>query len=219
MRDFSDDYFNSLSSDDIANLEKKLGMPHLTGDKMKQLKQQCQTRYLKLWHDHSSISGHGYLLVLVSVIYDPAFFYTTEEMKVIKGVDINVPAVLNEAEVHILGRSSSSTHDQLMFIETRRECLKEIKERVTTRNGIEVDDIVRFFHGDGPAAQFEAGHKQGGTYCCVGCGADSGLFSDIAHSYRAPKLSLKERQEFVIQGRAWKKEGKHIVVTVDTTNI
>ena len=50
----------------------------------------------------------------------------------VKGVDINVPAVLNEAEVHILGRSSSSTHDQLMFIETRCECLKEIKERVST---------------------------------------------------------------------------------------
>ena len=24
-----------------------------------------------------------------------------------------------------------------------------------------------FFYGDGPAAQFEAGQKQGGTYCCV----------------------------------------------------
>ena len=27
------------------------------------------------------------------------------------------------------------------------------------KNGIEVDDIVRFFHGDGPAAQFEARHR------------------------------------------------------------
>ena len=88
VRDFSDEYFDSLSSEDIANLEQKLGMSHLTGDKIKQLKQQSQTRYLKLWHDHSSISGHGYLLVLVSVIYDPAFVYTTEEMKAIKGVDI-----------------------------------------------------------------------------------------------------------------------------------
>ena len=128
-------------------------------------------------------------------------------MKNLKGVDVDVPAILDEAEVHILGRSSSSTKDQLMFIETRRECLKEIKEKVCTSNGVEVVDVVRFFYDDGPAAQFEAGHKQGGTYCCVGCGAESGRFSDIAYSYRSQKLSLKERQEFVVQGKAWKKGG------------
>ena len=43
-----------------------------------------------------------------------------------------------------------------------------------TATGVEVHDILRFFYGNGPAAQFEAGHKQGGTYCCVGCGASSG---------------------------------------------
>ena len=50
-------------------------------------------------------------------------------------------------------------------------------------------------------------HKQGGTYCCVCCGAESGHFSGIAYSYRSPKPSLKERQEFVLQGKAWKKGG------------
>ena len=178
IRDSSDEYFESLSPEDIANLSQKLGMSHFTGDKIQQLKDMCRTRHIKMWHDHSSIAAHGYLLVLVSVIYDPAFFYTTEEMKNLKGVDVDVPAILDEAEVHILGRSSSSTNDQLMFIETRRECLKEIKEKVCTSNGVEVVDVIRFFYGDGPAAQFEAGHKQGGTYCCVGCGAESGRFSD-----------------------------------------
>jgi hypothetical protein len=72
-----------------------------------------------------------------------------------------------------------------------------------------VYDVVRFFYGDGPAAQFEAGHKQEGTYCCVGCGADSGRFSDIACRYRSPKPSLKERQEFVLQRKAWRKGGTH----------
>ena len=54
-----------------------------------------------------------------------------------------------------------------MFIETRRECLKEIKEKVCTSNGVEVVDVVRFFYGDGPAAQFEAGHKQGQRHIAV----------------------------------------------------
>ena len=108
---------------------------------------------IKIWHDHSSIANHGYLLVMVSLIYDPAFFYTRQE----------------------------------------------------------ITDIVRFFHGDGPAAQFEAGNKQGGHYCCVGCGAHSGRFSDIAYCYRAPKRNLQERQEFVLKGKAWRKGGKCIV--------
>ena len=207
VRDSSDEYFENLSPEDIANLSQKLGMSHFTGDKIQQLKDMCRTRHIKMWHDHSSIAAHGYLLVLVSVIYDPAFFYTTEKMKNLKGVDVDVPAILDEAEVHILGRSSSSTKYQLMFIETRRECLKETKEKVCTSNGVEVVDVVRFFYGDGPAAQFEAGHKQGGTYCCVGCGAESERFSDIAYSYRSQKLSLKERQQFVVQGKAWKKGG------------
>ena len=68
-----------------------------------------------------------------------------------------------------------------------------------TKRGMETYDILRFFDGDGPAAQFEAGHKQGGNFGCVGCGAPSSRFADIAYCYRAPKLTLQERQEFVLQ--------------------
>ena len=188
------------------NLSKKLGIC-ITQNEIGQLKKLCRTRHITLWHDHSTIAAHGYLLVLVSVLYDPAFFYTTEEMKSLKSVDIDVPAILDESEVHILGRSSSSTQDQLMFTETQCECLQEISHNVCMSNGVDVVNVVRFLYGDGPAAQFEAGHKQGGTYCCVGCGADSGRFSDIAYCYRSPKPSLMERQEFVLQGKAWRKGG------------
>ena len=113
-------------------------------------KKVCRTRHIKIWHDHSQIAAHGYLLVLASVLYDPAFFYTSKEMKELKNVIIDVPAILDDAEVHILGRSSSTTEDQLpaedqLFVETRRDCLKEIGERVCTNSGIEVIDNVRFF--------------------------------------------------------------------------
>ena len=128
-------------------------------------------------------------------------------MKSLKGVDIDVPATIEKPKVHIFVRSSSSTEDQLLFVETRRECLKQMKETIRTTTGVEVHDVVRFFYGDDPAAQFEAGQKQGGTYCYIGCGADSGRFTDIAYSYRAPKRSLLELQEFVLQGKAWRKGG------------
>lgn len=161
-----------------------------------------------MWHDHTSIAGHGYYLVLVSVIYDEAIFYTSEEMRSLKGIQMNVPAIVEKPEVHIFARSSSSLGDQLMFVEARRECLKEIRQRITAADGTEFQDIVRFFYGDGPAAQFESGHKLGGNYPCVGCGAHSGRFTDIAYCYRAPKPTLQERQEFVLQGKAWKQSGK-----------
>ena len=82
-----------------------------------------------------------------------------------------------------------------------------MRDTLKTTAGVEVRDMVRFFYGDGPAVQFEASHKQGGSYCCVGCGAHSGRFADIAYCYRAPKQSLQERQEFVLQGRSWRKGG------------
>ena len=71
---------------------------------------------MKVWHDHSSIAAHGYLLVLVSFIYDHAFYYTSKEMKDFMGIDIDVPAVVQKPKVHIIGHSSSSTQDQLLFI-------------------------------------------------------------------------------------------------------
>ena len=53
------------------------------------LKIVSRQRFLKVWHDHSSVSGHG-LLVLASCIYDPALLYTPKEMKERTGRAVNV---------------------------------------------------------------------------------------------------------------------------------
>ena len=90
-------------------------------------------------------------------------------MKDLKGIDIDVPANIEKPEILIIGRSSSSTQDQLLFIDIRRECLQHMRNTLTTTAGVEVRDIIQFFYGDVSAA-----HKQGGSYCCVGCGAHSG---------------------------------------------
>ena len=74
-----------------------------------------------------------------------------------------------------------------------------------TAKSVPVTDTIRFFHGDGPAQQFEAGHTIGGNYCCVGCGVATKSMDDIAQSYRSPKRTLQECQDLVLQGQAWKK--------------
>ena len=123
-----------------------------------------------MWHDHSIVSGHGHFLVLVAPIFDPAFYYTTDEVQALYGADIDVPSVVENPEVHILARSRSTAGDQAMFNETRRECLLELSKELTTETGVPGKDCLRFFHADGPAAQFVAGNKQGGHFCCVQCG-------------------------------------------------
>ena len=77
--------------------------------------------------------------------------------------------------------------------------------------GTPVVDILRFFHGDGPAQQYEAGHKIGGKYSCVGCGALTSRFDDFAYCHHAPRQTFAERQEFVLQGQAWKQRGKPLM--------
>lgn len=189
MRDNSDEYFTNITTEDIVHRLNELKISFdSSNDVQQKLKDACRTRYMKIWHDHSSIASHGYLLVLASFIYDSAFYYTSEEMKALKGIDIDVPTIVEKPETHIIGRSSSSTQDQLMFIGIPKERLQQMRNTLKTMAGVEIRDI-RFFYGDSPAAQFEAGHKQGGAFCCVGCGAHSGRFADIAYSYRAPKQS------------------------------
>ena len=112
--------------------------------------------------------------------------------------------MVEQPEFHILGRSGSSLEDQSSFIDCRRESLKDVDIPLVTATGGQLYDVVRFFRGDGPAQQFEAGNKIGGNYPCVGCEAHTGLFDDLGYTFRAKHLSLGERQSFILNGEAWK---------------
>ena len=97
------------------------------------------TRYLKIWHDHSSIAGHGHFLVLVSVIYDSAF-YLTQEVNLSPGKEIDIQSTVEAPELHILGRSSSSIDDQSLFSTCRNECLSTLTTPLFLSSGVQVTD-------------------------------------------------------------------------------
>ena len=104
-----------MTNEQIAHHLAELNIPFVaSNDLQEKLIDATGARYMKVWHDHSTIAAHGYLVVLVSFIYDPAFYYTSKEMKKLKGIGIDVPSVLHKPEVHINGRSSSSTEDQML---------------------------------------------------------------------------------------------------------
>ena len=158
------------------------------------------------------------LLVMVTFwsfcrVYDPAFYYTPAEMKTMTGVEVDVPTLVETPEIHILGQSGSSLDDQAQFSKTQRECLEGLSISLQTTTGITINDICRFFHGDGPAAQFETGHNIRGNYSCAGCGAKSSCFDDLAYCDRCLKPSLAERQHFVLQGKVWKQKQGNLVYT------
>ncbi len=93
------------------------------------LKRVSTTRYFKVWHDHSAVGGHGHFMVLVSAVYDPAFYLTAEEAKQKLGKDIDVQSTIEAPELHILGRSTSSLQDQATYNTCRKECLEQLSEK------------------------------------------------------------------------------------------
>ena len=207
IRQPPDEFYATLSPEQIkkslSDLHERVES-NLSADELREkLKKINRTRLLKLWHDHSEVAGHSHILVLVAAVYDPAFYYTTAEMQS-KGVNIDVPTIVEDPQIHILGRSSSSLSDQAHFIQSRRECLSSLSMELKTKLGIAVMDVMRFFHGDGPAMQFEAGNKIGGYYSCVGCDAHSTTFDDRAYCFHANRITLSERQPFILKGEAWK---------------
>ena len=77
------------------------------------------------WHDHSAVAGHGHLLFMI------------EEAKQKFRKD---QSTIEAPELHILGRSTSSL----------QACRKECSYLKTELRQLDVTDIIRFFHGDGP---------------------------------------------------------------------
>ena len=148
------------------------------------IKHLLRQRNLLLWHDASTLLNHGHMIFTVTAIYDPALYYTPSEMKQMGRGEINVPDIVEKPEVYILGRSKADEAQQLSFAETRLDDLQALQRKSRLYNGVEVEDVMRFFHGDGPAQQFEAGEKKGGHHGCVHCDARSNRFCDLTYCFR-----------------------------------
>ena len=87
-------------------------------------------------------------------------------------------------------------------MDTRQECLDQLPHHVETSKGEKVNDVVRFFHGDGPEQQFESGEQRGGNAGCTACSGDVRRYRDLTYSFRCPLLSPADRERIVLAGRA-----------------
>jgi hypothetical protein len=157
-------------------------------------------RSLWIWHDHSSLASHGIIAVMVGVVYDPVLFFTESESQ-------GVQEFVEEGEIHFIAHGSSSLADQACIIPERLAELEGLDEPLCTSEGVHVFDTLKYFKGDKPAAEFEAGISCGGNFPCVGCACSASRFSDFAHATSCEQRSLKRNQEVALGGQFGNKPG------------
>ena len=100
-------------------------------------------------------------------------FFTTKEFKEKFGLDVNVQRKVETPELYIIGRCRHND-EQLGYIETRVDCLKDLEKQLNISeldssydNNIMLKDCMRVFHGDGPASALEAGNRAVITFALV----------------------------------------------------
>ena len=209
MRLNPDSYFHNISKIDLINRLSSICESVNENENLNTMKERLKThertRHLQVWHDGSSIANHGHIVFCVNVLYDPAVFYTSAEYAVLAKTDVNVQREVEEPELYIIGRCPSND-EQLAYINTRVEDLRGLETGITLSDidesypDIVVYDTMRFFHGDGPAAAFEAGNQKGGHYFCPSCDVHSCQTDDIACCYQKKTKSFSEKRELIMQG-------------------
>lgn len=159
----------------IAQLNERTNCPETaTLDDLKNyLKRVERTRHLMVWADNSTLLNHGYLLLTVNAVYDEALYFTNKEMEDQGKGNVDVQSLVERPQVYILARCGSAEAEQIAYINTRKACLEGLKNKVVTSNGVQITDVMRLFHGDGPQQEFESGEQKGGNAGCLGCSGDA----------------------------------------------
>ena len=131
-----------------------------------------------------------------NVLYSEAVFYTNAEYENLSGIKIDIQCFIEILELYLLGRWRSN-NEELGYVDTRTEYLKDFNVRLQAKD-IPIADVIRFFHGDGPAMQFEAGDEKVDHYFCPNCDISYIQTDDINHCYQLPITTLSCKQKKVI---------------------
>eukprot|EP00731_Ephydatia_muelleri_P036155 Em0207g2a len=142
--------------------------------------------FSKKWHPQSS-----------KVEYKNAFSITKWDAL---SDEPTIQSEVEEPELYLIAINPSTIEDQASIIPDRVADLHDLKEPILSTAGIPVQDVLRFFTGDHPAAQFERGTQVGGKYKCGGCGCKATIMDDQAHALRCKTRSFKELQTIALQG-------------------
>ena len=150
-----------------------------------------RTRIIMVWHDHSEILGHDYVLVTVKIIYDPAVFKSVSDIYQTTAQSIpDLQAYTEEPEIHVLAMNLSSIEDQAALISNRMECIRELNTDLKTADNITISNKLLFFSGDKPNSNVEP----------KSCGAHVAQFDDLPYCANHKWRSLQAIQSTIIKG-------------------
>ena len=149
--------FDNLESTELMKIfQDVIGKP---AESVSEAKRELQlfSHLVTFKFDNSAIANNAYFMVTSNSCYDKNIHHTREKYKEITRIDINVQADIQKTQIHILTKASFSIEDQLLHSGTRLEYIKELDIELEISNGRKTIDKLRFFHGDNPNAQLEAG--------------------------------------------------------------
>ena len=91
MRIHSDDFYDQLEIEDLQFEYRRIAEPFheksTVANLRGHLKYLHRQRFLSCWHDTSTVSNASHILVLFTILYDPALFYTDTEFFELTGKD------------------------------------------------------------------------------------------------------------------------------------
>ena len=125
-----DGYHNKLTKEDLEKIHDKIN--DNIEEMRERLKKYQRQKHWLLWHDHSTIANYGHMLFCFRELYDPAIHVTRQEMLEKTGKDVDVQAKVEEPQLYILGQSKSTVEDQMKFIPSRLEDLRDFKNPTET---------------------------------------------------------------------------------------
>ena len=140
MRVRTDSEFNNMSREQIITGLKNINEFEINDENrsleklLKKLMKYERTRSLSLWHDGSTLSNHGHLLMMVACLYDPAVLLTDDECKEKYYMEVNVQSEVEKTELYMLAQCQFNDN-QLLYSEERVDLL-EINTPITSSNGV-----------------------------------------------------------------------------------
>ena len=184
MRKRSDEVFDNMGRESIIENLQKLNEVQSSGLNLERnylrnrLKSLKMTGHLMCWHDSSPISGHGYIVITISVMFDVAAFFSDEEYFLKYGENICIQSIVERPSLYINERCPSNDQ-QLLYSDIRLEDISLLRENLKTSDGIPTRDKMRILKGDSPARQFKAGRQKGFSFFCCSCSIQENFLANI----------------------------------------
>ena len=151
MRKRSDEVFDNMGRESIIENLQKLNEVQSSSLNLEtnylrnRLKSLERTRHLMCWHDGSTIGGHGYIVITISVMFDVAAFFSDEEYFLKYGENVCVQSIVEKPSLYIIGRCPSNDQ-QLLYSDIRLEDISLLRENLETSDGIPIRDKMRIFN-------------------------------------------------------------------------